>query len=104
MRFEIRIGKSVTSDVKECKATLLISYAQKKGTMLQKKILEKNYGNLKVSQKGIEEVSRVFRETGALKYAHDQVDKYFAKAETALKGVEEPLLYSLVDFLRERDK
>ncbi len=96
-------GKSSTADIKECKASLLISHAQKEANSEQKEILEKYYGNSNVDESGVEEVKRIFQETGAVDYAKSQAEKYFFKAEESLKGMEEGLLLSLVEFLRKRE-
>ena len=97
-------GKPTGDDIKECKATLLISYAQKKGSNEETGILEKYYGNPEVNKKGIEAIKEIFIKTGALDYAKDQAEVYFEKARQALKGLEQGLLYSLIDFLRKRSK
>ena len=95
-------GKSSISDIKECKATLLIAFAQKKGNEKQKEILEKYYGDKEIGETEAEEVRTVFKETGSLGYAKLQAEKYFSKACESLKGVEEGLLYSLVKYVQER--
>ena len=97
-------GKPTVDDIKECKATLLISYAQKKGSSEEIGILEKYYGNPEVNKKGIEAIKEIFIKTGALDQAKDQAEVYFEKAQQALKGLEQGLLYSLIDFLRKRSK
>ena len=97
-------GKSASSDIRECKATLLISYAQEKGNKEQRSALEKYYGNKEITGTGIEEVRKIFRDTGALAYANSRADVYFKKAREPLKGLEEELLYSLVNYLKERKK
>jgi len=95
-------GKSSTADIKECKASLLISYAQKESNQAQKEILEKYYGNPEVDEEGISQVKEIFEKTGAWNYAKSQADQYFLKAEESLKGMEEELLYSLVTYLKTR--
>ncbi len=96
------IGKSASSDIKECKATLLIAYAQKKGNKEQREVLERYYGNQEIDDHGIEEVRKVFKDTGALDYANLKAKSYFDKTKKSLKGIEEQLLYSLIDFLKRR--
>ena len=95
-------GKSASSDIKECKATLLISFAQKKGSKEERGLLEKYYGDPEVDQKGIEAVKEVFIKTGALDYAQSQVEVYFKNAEQALKGSGQEVLYSLIEFIKDR--
>lgn len=97
-------GKSTSSDIKEGKATVLIAYAQKKGNKEEKGILEKYYGNEEIDKGGVEQVRNVFKQSGALEYANLLADKYFEKAQESLKDIEEGLLYSLVKFVRKRDR
>lgn len=99
---EINTGKSASSDIKECKATILIAYAQKKANTEQRKILKKYYGNKGIDERGIEKIRKIFINTKALEYANSQAEKYFDKAKKSLKGSQEELLYSLVEFLRKR--
>jgi geranylgeranyl pyrophosphate synthase len=40
---------------------------------------------------------------GAFDYAKSRTSEYFKKARTSLNGINEPLLYSLMDFLKERE-
>lgn len=98
------IGKSVDSDIKERKATILIAIAQKKGSKEQKKVLEEYYGNQDIDSEGINLIKKVFIETGALAYANLQAEKYFQKSRESLKASGQELLYSLIDFLEKRVK
>ncbi len=103
-------GKSNSSDIRENKATLLISFAQKKADEQQRKVLKKYYGNSETDEKGIEEVRKVLRETGALDYAASRSEKYFEEAKRiliskkSLKEADQGLLYSLVDYIKGRQK
>lgn len=96
-------GKSSDSDIKECKATLLIAYAQENGTEKQRRILEKFYGNPEVNQVQVQDLKKVFKESGALDYAESRTEKYFNKALKFLDKNDEELR-SLVDFLKNRKK
>ena len=95
-------GKPTSDDIKEGKATLLITYAQKKANTKQKELLEKYYGNSDIDQKGVEQVKKIFIDTKALDYANSRAQDYFDKAKKSLKENNEELLYSLVEFLKNR--
>lgn len=96
-------GKSSDSDIKERKATLLITYAKKNAAEKQKKILEKFYGKVEITKSQAEDIRKVFKESGALDYAKEQAEKYFSKAVKSLDE-NDTRLNSLVDFLKKRNK
>lgn len=95
-------GKPSSADIKECKGTVLIAFAQKRANKYERKILKEYYGNEKIDEDGIEKIRSVFKNTGALEYASSRAKIYFDKARKSLKGNEKELLYSLVEFLRKR--
>ena len=100
------LGKSVTSDIEEGKNTLLITEALKRATQEQKKILDKYYGK-KVDKKGLEEVKKVFMDTGSLDYSNQQALEYVTKAKKAIPKITndskyQKLLSELADFCIER--
>lgn len=63
---EEKLGKPVTSDLKEGKRTLLIVSALEKANPKQKEIIELNLGNKKVTINGLKTVRKVIEETGSL--------------------------------------
>lgn len=100
------LGKSVTSDMEEGKNTLLITYALKKATQEQKKILNQYYGT-KVSEKRLEEVKKVFIDTGSLDYSRKQALEYVEKAKKFIPKITsnpkyQKHLLELADFCIER--
>ena len=82
---EEKIGKPVTSDLKEGKKTLLILDALEKADKIQKEIIEQNLGNKKVTQRGLNEVRAVITETGALEKSKLIAKSLVAKSLTALE-------------------
>ncbi len=62
-------GKSVNSDIKEGKNTLLISYAARNATKDELKILNKYYGSSSIRHLESEKVRAIFIATGALNYS-----------------------------------
>lgn len=97
-------GKPLDDDIKEGKATLLIAHALKNANYEDKRFLNKHYGNSKISSKGIAETKKIFINSGALDYANSQFEKYLLKAKGSLKAGDDELLYSLVNFLKERKR
>lgn len=106
---EKELGKSASSDIEEGKNTLLITEALKRANAVQKQILERFYGHGQVGDRGLEEVRKVFLETGALDYSRQMGVKYVNQAKSVVpKITEDPkmirLLTEMADFLVERSK
>lgn len=104
---EEELGKSVTSDIEEGKNTLLITEALKRANPKQRQILDKYYG--RGSRGGLEEVRKVFGETGSLDYSHQFGLKYVTQAKKIIPQVTKDsnmrkLLQDLADYLVERSK
>ena len=98
------IGKSAVSDIREGKATLLSVYGFNSAKDSDLKFLEDNYGDADISDKDAQRIRDIFKEVGALKYAEDKAEKYFEEAGRALKEGEEGLLYSLVKYIKMRQR
>lgn len=103
------LGKPITDDIEEGKNTLLITRALKKASPAQKQILDKYYGQGNVGQKGLNEVRKVFRETGSLDYSRQYGLKYVARAKKVIPKITsnpkyQQLLSQMADFLVERDR
>lgn len=76
-----RLGKDIGGDIKEGKRTLLYVYAKKNSNRRQREILEKYYGDSQIGQEEIGEVKEVLSETGALKYAQAETNRYSKTAK-----------------------
>lgn len=98
------IGKSAVSDIKEGKATLISTFGFSKAKGPDLKFLKENYGDAQISLENAQKVKKVLKEIGALKYSEDKAEKYFEEARRALKEGEEGLLYSLVEYIKGRQK
>ena len=81
---EEKLGKPVTSDLKEGKKTLLILDALEKATPKQKEIIELNLGNKKVTIAGLNSVRKVIEETGSLAESKKLATSLVQKAIDAL--------------------
>jgi len=66
---EEQVGKSITSDTKESKQTLLTVKAFENASPSQKERLEYFIGNPDITKADIEEVKSIIEETGALEYS-----------------------------------
>lgn len=112
---EAELGKSVTSDVEEGKATLLYLEALKQADQSQKEILEKYYGQGQINNDQLSMIKEVFEQTGALKYAQNLAQDYVAKAKKVIPDLTispistdstdfTALLTQMADFLINRSK
>lgn len=104
---EAALGKDVGSDAAEFKQTLLYEYARRDSAAYKQ--LLRYYGR-PLTGAELEEVRRIFRDCGALDYAREQSERYYAAAAKALEEMDflpaekRALLEGLTDFLREREK
>lgn len=106
---EKELGKSVTSDIEEGKNTLLLTYALGYGSDEQKKVLDKYYGKGKIGEEGLNEVKKVFTETGALQYSQQKALSLVAEAKEIISQMDiardkKVLLNEMADFLVQRSR
>ncbi len=73
---EEKVGKPVTSDLREGKRTLLILNALEKANKEQKLTIEMNLGNRRVNVKGLKDVRKVIKDTGAFDRSRKLAKKY----------------------------
>ena len=105
---EEKLGKPVTSDLKEGKKTLLILDALKVADKKQKEIIESNLGNKNVSLTGLRAVRRVVEETGSLERSKKLAEKLVSKAMKALDSLKlekegKEFLLGIDDYMIKRD-
>lgn len=106
---EKTLGKSVKSDIEENKNTLLITYALTNANPAQKKILNHYYGKGKISNKQIEQIKKVFIDTGALKQSQAIAQRYLELGKKAIGKLSkdkatQTILTELADYLINRKK
>ncbi len=104
---EEELGKSVTSDIKEGKQTLLTVAARKLGGIDCKKRLDLLLGNPQISLIDIEEVREIMRTSGALDYARSYVKSLTEEGKKQLKELSinanvKQILEGLADYIAER--
>lgn len=100
---EEKVGKSVVSDIKEGKLTLLVIKALDKADEKQKKFLQKTLGNENITNKDLEKVKQIIVQTGALKYSQDKILDLTKKARLALQDLKldrEDFLNELIGFIQ----
>ncbi len=101
------LGKPVGSDIKQGKKTPLIIIALDRADKKQEKIIQRNLGKQDLTQKDLEDVRKVVRDTGALDYcrknAGDMINtakKVIAKADFRKQGKD--FLIGIADYMLER--
>ncbi len=100
---EKKTGKSDTSDIEEGKKTLLLSHALENAKVESKRTLVKIYGSSNIDKLDLEQVKKIFTETGSLDYAKARAEDYFSKAESTLKNPQLDVLRDLIDFIAKRE-
>ena len=105
---EKKIGKSVGSDIKEGKKTLLIAKALEVVNEKQKNIILSALGNEKISLGEIENVREIIRETKSLEYSEIQMEKLIEFSKKHLEEIKvsnecKAFLSGLADFTIKRE-
>ena len=105
---EEKLGKSITSDLKEGKKTLLILDALEKSSPAQKEIINLNLGNKKVSMAGLNSVRKVIKETGSLEESKKLATSLVQKAIDALNKLKlekegQDFLLGIADYMIKRE-
>ncbi len=106
---EKTLGKSVTSDIEEGKNTTLITTALEKANDQQKELLTSLYGNGPVTTEQLEQIKKVFEDTGALDYSRQLAVQYVNQAKQVIPQITKDsemaaLLTEMADFLVQRNK
>ena len=102
------MGKVIGSDIKEYKQTLLFSYTMDKKEYRDK--LLKYYGKEDISEKEIEIVQSIFKESGAYDYAYGLMNDLYNESLEIIKDISwidtnnKKLLIGFVEYLRQRNK
>ncbi len=104
-----KLGKDVGSDIAEKKQTYLSMYVENERPDLAGE-LARWYGQPDAGDEAVEQVRRIFRESGALAYAEAEMEKLFLAAEKKLFLMRDVLpedkavLDGLIAYLRGRKK
>ncbi len=81
-----KLGKDVGSDITEFKQTILYMYVCTMKPEYEEDLL-KIYGKKRISDAELDEVQRIFRESGALSYAQEMLGVCFERAEKRLARI-----------------
>lgn len=81
---EDTIGKNLGSDITEFKQTFLYSYT--KNNIQYKEKIKKYYGKSNIDLQDIIAVRNIFKDSGALSYAKNQLNIYFNRAQAILEN------------------
>lgn len=105
---EEKLGKPVTSDLKEGKKTLLILDALENCTEKQKEIILLYLGNKRVSLRGLEIVRKIIVQTGSLDKSKNLADKLVKKAINSIQNMElnkegKEFLLKIADYMVKRE-
>jgi len=105
---EVEVGKSVASDLREGKHTLLVHYALERASETDAARLRSLLGRTDLSTEEVEEARRVLRDSGGLARVRERIDVCLADARDALDGIEDltpdgrAFFTGMLDYLRER--
>ncbi len=106
---EKTLGKSVASDAEEGKITLLLIEALRRANARQKQILDKYYDQGKIGEEELNQIRKIFIETGAMAYSQEKAQQLVAQAKDVIRQMDisqdhKSLLEEMADFLVKRDK
>ncbi|MCL2357940.1 MAG: polyprenyl synthetase family protein [Defluviitaleaceae bacterium] len=99
------LGKPPLADVAEKKQTILYGFALKHASPEQRDRLEKIYGNPLADEAGLLTVREIFTQTGAKKFAEDEISRLSQIAldnAAGLRDSDKPLVRGLVHYLTTR--
>ena len=102
------MGKVVGSDIKGYKQTLLYSYVMENREYKDK--LLKYYGKYELNNEVVENVRKIFIDSGAVDYSNHLMNELYDDGLKILKNIEwikeedKNILYGFVEYLRKRNK
>lgn len=99
------LGKSILSDIRENKQTLLLGIAYKNADNQQKMLLHQYYGKPDADEKDLEVVKTLFIETGAKSYAEKEIQRLSNVGKEKISKIKkdyQPILYGMVSYLVDR--
>ncbi len=103
-----KTGKPVVSDLREGKITLLILDALETASDEQKQIIERNLGNINVTDQDLEDVKKVIVDTGALEKSRQAAKKLAQQGRDALPklkvdGLGRDFLIDIAEYIIARE-
>jgi geranylgeranyl diphosphate synthase type I len=82
---EKKLGKSVGSDIRQGKQTILVAKAFEKATAEQKKILERTLGKKDLTAKDLKDFRKVIIDTGSLDYVKNLSEKLVSDGKKVIE-------------------
>lgn len=104
---EATLGKNVGSDISEFKQTILYQYVCTEQKDYMEELLA-HYGKADLTAEDIEAVRDIFRKSGALDYATEAMEHYYAKARKTVASLssltyeDRAILRGFVDYCSQR--
>ena len=107
--FSSESGKDQMDDIKEGKKTILTVYALQKAPEQDAELLNRMLGNHNLTNGEFERCKQIIKDSGALKFAQDEIDSSAKKAKLSLNEIAESghkdqvvFLEQLIDYLVAR--
>ena len=103
---EDNLGKNIGSDITEFKQTLLYAYIRNQKEYFSN--LLQYYGNENLTYEDVKAIRDLFSKSGALRYAEQEMNRYFELAIESLKSMKfipeekETILFGLIWYLKLR--
>lgn len=104
---EKKLGKSVISDIKENKKTLLVYYAYKNATHEDKEFMLKSLGN-EITMDEFEKLKQIIIKTGSLDYSKKRFNELITLSKHNLEKIKirkdaKEFLFGLIDYMCKRE-
>ncbi len=99
-----KLGKEPGGDIREGKHTLLFYYALENAASEHKKALNALYGKQDIDQKGIEQIKKIFVDSGAFNKTQNEINDWISQAKKLIPSITknetyQALLAEMTDFL-----
>ncbi|MBU4216483.1 polyprenyl synthetase family protein [Candidatus Parcubacteria bacterium] len=103
-----KTGKSIDSDIRQGKQTILVVKAQEKANKKQKTILKNCLGNKNLTETDLADFKQVIIDTGSLKYAQAMATKLITKAKNEITNQKiskeaKDFLINIADYMLNRE-
>jgi geranylgeranyl diphosphate synthase type I len=98
-------GKPAGDDLREGKRTVLVAVADENGSPAQRQVLNRHLGDPRLDHREIDHLREIIRDTGAVTYVEDLIERLVNEAHEALRRIPEPaatVLGSLTDAATRR--
>lgn len=105
---EKTLGKSVLSDIRENKQTLLLGYAYKNADDEQRLLLDQHYGKENADECDLEVVRNLFEKVGAKQYAENEIQRLSNESKRLIHNnlidkENQAILLGLISYLTDRE-